>query len=166
MNKLACIAIILLGLMLLFTHLAVTFIVGAAPSFVVSTCTAVNKIELIKQGTVAFGEEFAKQLAKTLKQPLDQNEINFEDTNQTLFIPEEDSGTQTDNFEQNDILFVTSLKETSVSGCIQDPTFSIRSEGQTVKFPLWVSIYGLVGSVLIISGTTFLAITALKKIKK
>ena len=69
MNKLACIAILILGLMLLFTHLAVTFIVGAAPSFVVSTCTAVNNIEGIKQGTMAFGEKFENVYGAILPVP-------------------------------------------------------------------------------------------------
>jgi len=159
MNKLACIAIILLGFMLLFTHLAVTLIIGTAHCFVISTHFDAENSDIAKQG-----DELAKQLAAAIRQTFDPNKINAKDVNCTL--PEEDLNAQTVSFEQNDIEKLTkSLNETSKPVCIKYPTISVCTEGPTIKFPLCISIYGLVGSLIIISGTIFLSVLALKKLK-
>jgi len=42
--------------------------------------------------------------------------------------------------------------------------FSKRTKG-TIKFPTWLTIYGLIGSLLIICGTAFMAIGLLKGLK-
>ena len=55
----------------------------------------------------------------------------------------------------------------TVTGPIASETIECSKTitGPTIRFPLWLTMYGLIGSLLIICGTTFVAIALLKGTK-
>ena len=158
MNKLAFAGTIILGLMLLITHLLVTFIIGAGPSFVAGTYDAMGKLEQVKKGMIEAANEFGKELEKELKKTKDDQKAEGEPN----YFTEKVLAQQENSFDQNYVNeLVKSLNEDSCKVSIPLGSFEYKQTYET-KFPTWVSAYGLVGSLLIIIGTA-LTTTILRK---
>jgi len=171
MNKLAFLGVIILGLVLLVTHLVVTFIIGAGPLFVAGTCDVMSKLEVVKDAMMAVATESGEELAVELKETVEQSEIQDDATKDTAPLSEKGLFAEGSSFEENDVdMFVESLNEKilldsyEVNIPLRSWTYE-RIYTYKSKFPTCVIVYGLVGSLLIICGTVFVAIALLRGTK-
>ena len=166
MNKLAFFGVIILGLVLLVTHLVVTLIIGVGPRFVISCYD-------MRRDMAAFTEETAIEIKKSIEEGLAryQEEVKERrlqgDTAKETPLCWEYSLDQNEVFDQNYVEdLVKSLNEKSKPVRTEcEWIFSKRTKG-TIKFPTWLTIYGLIGSLLIICGTAFVAIALLRVLRR
>ena len=199
MRILAFLGVIFLGLSVLVTHLAVTFIIGVGPAFVVSTCGFLEEVEPIVQEEISLLahlviEAFKEDIKKP--DPCDSSAIWDKFTSPDLYIELEPANLPKlclEDANSNQVLrYPTKEKRIKLHDLLDDPNALIRylnvgkkSEPTTVRVPLepvkipletfefssvyhptefsiLVMLYGVIGAILIITGTTFLAVTCLR----
>ena len=169
MNKLAFWGVIILGLALLVTHLVVTAVIGIGPYFVISSHKAMESLE-------NFEREFTTEIEKITEDVLSQHQKDTTtDTVERIlldgtrkYIPLQLSGPN-EVFEQNSVeALVKRLNKQSKDLKpirIEMDSFTFTLDGPTYKLNIWIILYGLIGSVLIMLGTSFLAIALFKRLK-
>jgi len=161
----------------LVTHLVVTLIIGLGPTTIAASYDAMREME-------AFAEETAVEFKKAVEEGLVryQEEVKErrlqDDTiekapihSEKVVIEEKERFDQNDVEERIKLLNEISDKiaelDKTVTGPIASETIKCSKTitGPTIRFPLWLTMYGLIGSLLIICGTTFVAIALLKGTK-
>jgi hypothetical protein len=170
MNKLSFIGIIILGLVLLVTHITVTLKIVRATQLTDSHDIILNaenldestKTRLKKAAEISFEEHKNGEI-----------KIELKDSNLTgeSLIFDSNILTAQDIFDQNDInkIAVSIANEpmtiTTATYPLSDSVHIITIKWPTLKLDVWVLIYCLLGYLLILFATIFSAI-ALLKIKK
>jgi len=170
-NKLAFFGVIILGLVLLVTHVVVTLIIGLGPQFVTSSYDMMRDVEGLNIAfALAVKEAVEEEWAKYQK---DVNERKSKVDIAKELAPhfEKSFFSEKNRFDQNDVNELVRrlnkeaqhLKPHKIE--MPEKSFSIRWNGPTYELETWVAIYGLVGSLMIICGTAFLAIALPKRLK-
>lgn len=188
MNKLAFFGVIILGLVLLITHLVVTFIMIFGPVYIDLKYDAHRFADGFKNKFEELGAEVGEELAGLIKESIQE----VKSQNDTMPEPVEsydDSFTRRQEaLDQNDVNeLVKRLNKESKRVRVELGEFDKRvgelsidiPKEQVTKIPMgtftykyedyelpvWRILYGLIGSLLIICGTVFLAIASLKRIE-
>jgi len=162
MNKLAFFGVIILGLVLLVTHLVVTLIVGLGPQFVTNTYDTMRDIEAIKEKLTVEFKKTGEELEAKYQEEIKKRKLQDDTPQKQAFSFENREELKQILDDPNKLLKWLDERLRFEPRKIEK-SFSIRWEGPTYELDAWVAIYGLIGSLMIISGTAFLAIALLKQ---
>jgi len=168
MNKLAFFGVIILGLVLLVTHWAVTLVIGLGPQVVTESYDIMHDIE-------AFNKELATEVKKTVEEELAKrkadiiNQLKNGAIKKDTTCPEKSIFAGEKRFDQNEVEELVKKLNEEVNNLepriVNLPSVSAVIARPTHELGPWVQIYGLIGSLLIICGTVFLATALLKRLK-